>query len=352
MRIGNWDVVDVLGQGASATVYLGKHYKTGRQVAMKCFFKEILSCNKKKIKRMRREVALLRLLDHPHIIKLYEVVETKKKVFLILEHAAGGDLFDYITRRGRLGPKESKRIVMQVVSALMHCQEFNVSHLDIKPENIFLDKNNNVKLGDFGMAVTNSSKERFSLMCGSRSYMSPEVVLGKYKAKSADIWSLGIVLYGMICGFTPFDNCGGASLMDSICKVRIRMPPKKWSNEEMNHLLTCMLNRDAEKRIQLSHLATQLGLYPISSTPFYQDNRSKDIDYDVVEDMTILAMGDHDNIVKALSRTSTNHLTLHYKRMKLIKDHRRAELALPHRSISTAIVKRDTKIRRCYSYPL
>jgi len=146
-----------LGSGITGSVRLGIHADTGFKVALKIVLKKYLNKSPERWSVLRREIAVMKVTDHPNIVKLYDVFETKHTIILVTELLTGGELFDYIPRHG-LSRHESLRLLAQMTSALLHCHEFDIVHRDLKPENLLMDDLHNVKIGDFGMARLMKSK--------------------------------------------------------------------------------------------------------------------------------------------------------------------------------------------------
>lgn len=208
-KLGAYLVSDnTLGHGSFAKVRLALHVKSGFVYAMKIIRKpEDLEEQNAGYKRIRREVDNMRILNHQNIIELVEVFQTKRFICIVMEYCSVGDLFEYVAKKKRLEEKEALRLFDQILSAVNYCHQKRVVHRDLKPENIFLDKNLNVRLGDFGFSRSfDPSQPRLSTCCGSFGFAAPELLLGeKYVGPSADIWSLGVILYMMICGVNPFN---------------------------------------------------------------------------------------------------------------------------------------------------
>eukprot|EP00826_Nyctotherus_ovalis_P023616 TRINITY_DN1815_c0_g2_i19.p2 TRINITY_DN1815_c0_g2~~TRINITY_DN1815_c0_g2_i19.p2 ORF type:complete len:171 (-),score=38.47 TRINITY_DN1815_c0_g2_i19:17-529(-) len=147
---------------------------------------------------MMREISLLRRLSHPHIVQLYEVIETSRQIYLVTELVHGKSLRDYVRSKAnkRLTDKEGMRIFKQVLSGVEYCHKLNVTHRDIKMENILLDTNLNAKLIDFGFSICSAPTQQLKIFCGTPSYMAPEVVSRKeYLGPPSDMWSMGVLLY-------------------------------------------------------------------------------------------------------------------------------------------------------------
>ena len=206
-----------LGSGTFGKVKLATHALTGHRVAVKII-------NKHKISsmdiggRIKREIQFLRMLRHPHIIKLYEVIATPSDIIMVLEYA-GGELFQYIVDHGRLPESEARRFFQQIITATNYCHKHKVAHRDLKPENLLLDEFLNIKVGDFGLSNLMGDGDFLKTSCGSPNYAAPEVIAGRlYSGPEVDVWSCGVILYVMLCGRLPFDDDYVPSLFVKISK--------------------------------------------------------------------------------------------------------------------------------------
>uniref|UniRef100_A0A8C2QFQ8 non-specific serine/threonine protein kinase n=1 Tax=Cricetulus griseus TaxID=10029 RepID=A0A8C2QFQ8_CRIGR len=178
-------------------VKLGVHCITGQKVAVKIVNREKLS--ESVLMKVEREIAILKLIEHPHVLKLHDVYENKKYLYLVLEHVSGGELFDYLVKKGRLTPKEARKFFRQIVSALDFCHSYSICHRDLKPENLLLDEKNNIRIADFGMASLQVGDSLLETSCGSPHYACPEVIKGeKYDGRRADMWSCGVILFALL----------------------------------------------------------------------------------------------------------------------------------------------------------
>ena len=185
---------------------LAEHILTGHKVAIKVL-------NLKKVKaldmeeKVRREIKILRLFEHPHIIRSYEVIETPTDIFVVTEYVKSGELFDYIVEKGRLGEEEARHFFQQIISGVEYCHRNMVVHRDLKPENLLLDSKSNVKIADFGLSNIMRDGQFLKTSCGSPNYAAPEVISGKlYAGPEVDVWSCGVILYALLCGSLPFDD--------------------------------------------------------------------------------------------------------------------------------------------------
>ena len=176
---------------------------------------------------IEREIVIMKLIEHPNIMRLYDVWETSTELYLILEYVEGGELFDYICENGRLSTSEALGYFQQIVSAVDYCHHFNIAHRDLKPENLLLDGNKNIKVADFGMAAWQKSNSNGLLRtaCGSPHYAAPEVIAGTpYNGSASDIWSCGIILFALLAGRLPFDDDDLATLLEKVKIAKFEFP--------------------------------------------------------------------------------------------------------------------------------
>lgn len=206
LKIGPYFLGKTLGVGSFGKVKLGQHEKCGQKVAVKIL-------NRKKIHflgmsiKVKREIELLKIFIHPHIIRLFEIIHTKSDIFMVTEYINGGELFDYIIENGRLTESESRRFFQQMISGIEYCHRKMVVHRDLKPENLLLDSHLNIKIADFGLSNIVQDGIFLKTSCGSPNYAAPEVISGRpYLGPEVDIWSCGIIMYALLCGSLPFDD--------------------------------------------------------------------------------------------------------------------------------------------------
>lgn len=235
---------------------LGKHKDNGFKVAIKIVQKKFLDQSDSRWDIMKREIAILKLMDHPNILSLYDVLETKANLYLVLEYIKGGELFDYILSRNKLPIPEALRLLGQMIDGLEHCHQHSICHRDLKPENLLLDKDLNVKIADFGFAQVMSKAHGdvvLSTSCGSPHYAAPEIIQGKgYDGKKTDVWSLGVILFALVTGMLPFDHDHIPTLLDLVVCGEYSLPffvPPPIAN-----LIGRMLTVDPKKRISMSKI--------------------------------------------------------------------------------------------------
>lgn len=242
-------VVRKLGQGTYGKVQLAINKETRLEVAIKTIKKKRIQ-NEQDLQRIRREIQILSSVTHPHIVHIYEVFENRDKMVLVMEYAAGGELFDYLSEHHCLSDEEARRIFRQIVSACYYCHQNNICHRDLKLENILLDEFGNAKIADFGLSTVFGRDAGLVTYCGSPLYASPEIVSGTpYRGPEVDCWSLGVLLYTLVYGAMPFDGSNFRRLVRQITTGRYHEPdPPSAASDLIARLLT--VNRDA--RIQMT----------------------------------------------------------------------------------------------------
>ncbi|XP_028813559.1 serine/threonine-protein kinase BRSK2 isoform X10 [Denticeps clupeoides] len=235
----------------SGLVKLGVHCVTCQKVAIKIVNREKL--NESVLMKVEREIAILKLIEHPHVLKLHDVYENKKYLYLVLEHVSGGELFDYLVKKGRLTPKEARKFFRQIISALDFCHSHSICHRDLKPENLLLDEKNNIRIADFGMASLQVGDSLLETSCGSPHYACPEVIRGeKYDGRKADVWSCGVILFALLVGALPFDDDNLRNLLEKVKLGVFHMP--HFIPPDCQNLLRGMIEVDATKRLTLEQI--------------------------------------------------------------------------------------------------
>ncbi|ORZ22909.1 kinase-like domain-containing protein [Lobosporangium transversale] len=254
-HVGPYVLSRTLGKGSSGCVKLARHRKTNEQVAVKIISKASLA-NKAAVHRgIEREIAIMKLINHPHVIRLYDVYETEKELFLVMEYVSGGELFEYLVNKGRLDETEALRFFQQIIVGLAFCHKRKICHRDLKPENLLLDDRMNVKIADFGMASLQKTGRLLETSCGSPHYASPEVVTGlKYDGSSSDIWSCGIILYALLTGHLPFDDENIRQLLSKVKSGKFYMPTD--ISSEARDLISRMLTVNPKRRITMQGVMT------------------------------------------------------------------------------------------------
>uniref|UniRef100_A0A8C1MVG9 MAP/microtubule affinity-regulating kinase 3 n=1 Tax=Cyprinus carpio TaxID=7962 RepID=A0A8C1MVG9_CYPCA len=222
-HIGNYRLLKTIGKGNFAKVKLARHILTGREVAIKIIDKTQL--NPTSLQKLFREVRIMKGLNHPNIVQLFEVIETEKTLYLVMEYASGGEVFDYLVSHGRMKEKDARAKFRQIVSAVHYCHQKNIVHRDLKAENLLLDADSNIKIADFGFSNEFKLGSKLDTFCGSPPYAAPELFQGKkYDGPEVDIWSLGVILYTLVSGSLPFDGQNLKELRERVLRGKYRVP--------------------------------------------------------------------------------------------------------------------------------
>ncbi|KAM7015958.1 serine/threonine-protein kinase BRSK2-like isoform 16-T16 [Tautogolabrus adspersus] len=319
--VGPYRLEKTLGKGQTGLVKLGIHCVTCQKVAIKIVNREKLS--ESVLMKVEREIAILKLIEHPHVLKLHDVYENKKYLYLVLEHVSGGELFDYLVKKGRLTPKEARKFFRQIISALDFCHSHSICHRDLKPENLLLDEKNNIRIADFGMASLQVGDSLLETSCGSPHYACPEVIRGeKYDGRKADAWSCGVILFALLVGALPFDDDNLRNLLEKVKLGVFHMP--HFIPPDCQNLLRGMIEVDAGKRFTLEqiqkhtwYLAGKNEPEPEQPVPRKVAIRmlaaAEEIDPDVLESMHSLGcFRDKDKLTKDLLSEEDNQEKMIY----------------------------------------
>ncbi|KAK3599647.1 hypothetical protein CHS0354_029109 [Potamilus streckersoni] len=250
-HIGKYRLIKTIGKGNFAKVKLAKHVPTGREVAIKIIDKTQL--NPSSLQKLFREVRIMKILDHPNIVKLFEVIETEKTLYLVMEYASGGEVFDYLVAHGRMKEKEARAKFRQIVSAVQYCHQKHIVHRDLKAENLLLDGDMNIKIADFGFSNEFVPGNKLDTFCGSPPYAAPELFQGKkYDGPEVDVWSLGVILYTLVSGSLPFDGQNLKELRERVLRGKYRIP--FYMSTDCENLLKRFLVLNPTKRASLESI--------------------------------------------------------------------------------------------------
>uniref|UniRef100_A0ACB8FU31 Uncharacterized protein n=1 Tax=Sphaerodactylus townsendi TaxID=933632 RepID=A0ACB8FU31_9SAUR len=325
---GLYDLDKTLGRGHFAVVKLARHVFTGEKVAVKVIDKTKLDTLA--TGHLFQEVRCMKLVQHPNIVRLYEVIDTQTKLYLILELGDGGDMFDYIMKHEEgLNEDLAKKYFAQIVHAISYCHKLHVVHRDLKPENVvFFEKQGLVKLTDFGFSNKFQPGKKLTTSCGSLAYSAPEILLGdEYDAPAvvlkeliifADIWSLGVILYMLVCGQPPFQEANDSETLTMIMDCKYTVPSRV--SKECKDLITRMLQRDPKRRASLEEIENHPWLQGVDPSPATKyniplvsyKNLSEEEHNSIIQRMVLGDIADRDTIVEALETNKYNHITATY----------------------------------------
>ncbi|MBA0748031.1 hypothetical protein Gogos_004887 [Gossypium gossypioides] len=249
-----FEVGRLLGQGTFAKVYQARNLRTGEICAIKTIDKEKIMKGGL-IDQIKREISVMRLVKHPNVVRLYEVMASKSKIYFVMEYVKGGELFNKIAK-GKLKEDDARRYFQQLIAAVDYCHSRGVYHRDLKPENLLLDENGNLKVSDFGLSAFIESSRQDGLLhttCGTPAYVAPEVIHHKgYDGAKADIWSCGVILYALLAGFLPFQHSNLMELYRKISRGEFKCP--HWFSPQVRKLLSRILEPNPIQRITVAKL--------------------------------------------------------------------------------------------------
>jgi serine/threonine protein kinase len=281
--IGPWILGECVGRGASGRVKIAKHRHSGQLAAVKILplapllnSRASINTQIRKTEKQRlgidREITMMKLMNHPNVLRLYDVYESSKELYLVLEYVEGGELFDFLVNRGRLPSIEALAYFKQIIHGLNYAHTFSIIHRDLKPENILIASLNPplVKIADWGMAAFAPPALELETSCGSPHYASPEIVNGeRYQGTATDIWSCGVILYALLTGRLPFDDKNVRILLDKVKSGKYSTPA--WIDPLAADLISKMLVIDVKQRITVYGQAIHICLI---SYDLFTDSRN------------------------------------------------------------------------------
>ena len=339
-KIGNYLIKKTLGKGTFGKVKLGIYLPTKEKVAIKIFEKARIIENDDEI-RLKREFEMLSSFNHPNIIHVSEIFESSDCFYSVMEYCEGGELFNYIVKNRRLSDEESSFFYYQLINGLEYIHSLGIVHRDLKPENLLLTTGNLLKIIDFGLS-NYFKNDLLSTPCGSPSYASPEMIEGKeYNGFKIDIWSSGIILYAMLCGFLPFEDKDNDALYEKILENKLLFP--KYISKEPKDLLEKILVKDPNKRISISK---------IKNHPFYL--KGKEIFeqefniYQVTKDFLNNKASFIENICipKIFNKCNFNENTYKKEKKKIIEDNLIKKIVIYQNKVDKKKEKHDINNQR------
>ncbi|KAF9614966.1 hypothetical protein IFM89_021396 [Coptis chinensis] len=249
-KIGKYEVGRTIGEGTFAKVKFAHNTETGESVAMKVLAKTTI-LKHKMVNQIKREISIMKIVRHPNIVRLHEVLASRTKIYIVLEFVTGGELFDKIVHQGRLSENESRRYFQQLIDAVDYCHSKGVYHRDLKPENLLIDSQGNLKISDFGLsALPRQGVGLLHTTCGTPNYVAPEVLRHQgYNGSAADIWSCGVILYVIMAGYLPFDETDLPTLYKKISTADFSFPT--WFSPASKSFISRILDPNPRARIQI-----------------------------------------------------------------------------------------------------
>ncbi|KAK7282922.1 hypothetical protein RIF29_12045 [Crotalaria pallida] len=278
-KVGKYEIGRTIGEGTFAKVKFAQNTETGESVAMKVLDRNTI-IKHKMVDQIKREISIMKLVRHPYIVRLHEVLASRTKIYIILEFITGGELFDKIIHHGRLSEAESRRYFQQLIDGVDYCHSKGVYHRDLKPENLLLDSLGNIKISDFGLsALPEQGVSILRTTCGTPNYVAPEVLSHKgYNGAVADVWSCGVILYVLMAGYLPFDELDLTTLYSKIDKAEYSCPA--WFPVGAKSLIRRILDPNPETRITIEQIRNdewfQRGYAPVSLLE-YEDVNLDDV---------------------------------------------------------------------------
>eukprot|EP01018_Ginkgo_biloba_P016953 Gb_16900 [translate_table: standard] len=252
--LGKYELGRLLGQGTFAKVYYARNLKTGESVAIKVIDKTKIEKGGM-MDQIKREISIMKLVRHPNIAKLYEVMASKSRVYFVLEYVRGGELFHKVAK-GKLREETARRYFQQMISAVDFCHSRGVYHRDLKPENLLVDGQGSLKVSDFGLSALPQQFRQDGLLhttCGTPAYVAPEVILRKgYDGAGADVWSCGVILFVLMAGYLPFHDANLMAMYKKVYKGEFKCPP--WFSPDVRRILSRLLDPNPRTRITIARL--------------------------------------------------------------------------------------------------
>lgn len=303
-KVGKYEIGRTIGEGTFAKVKFAKNTETGEAVAIKVLAKSTILKNKM-VDQIKREISITKMMRHPNIVRLHEVLSSHTKIYIILEFINGGELFDRIVHKGKLSEKEAREYFQQLIDAVAYCHEKGVYHRDLKPENLLLDSEGKLKVSDFGLsALPQQGVELLYTTCGTPNYIAPEVLSNKgYDGGAADIWSCGVILYVILAGYLPFEESDLPSLYKKVNAAEFSYP--FWFPDNAKSLINRILDPNPKTRI---------GIDGVKKHPWFQINYtsiSHGEDSDVsLDDVHAVFNGIEDQYVTEKSEEKTGPLLM------------------------------------------
>uniref|UniRef100_A0A8C7SGY8 non-specific serine/threonine protein kinase n=1 Tax=Oncorhynchus mykiss TaxID=8022 RepID=A0A8C7SGY8_ONCMY len=337
VSMGYYEIERTIGKGNFAVVKLATHIITKAKVAIKIVDKTQL--DDENLKKIFREVQIMKMLRHPHIIRLYQVMETERMIYLVTEYASGGEIFDHLVAHGRMAEKDARRKFKQIVAAVHFCHCRNIVHRDLKAENLLLDHNLNIKIADFGFSNLFSRGQLLKTWCGSPPYAAPELFEGKeYDGPKVDIWSLGVVLYVLVCGALPFDGSTLQNLRARVLSGKFRIP--FFMSTDCEYLIRHMLVLEPSRRLSMEQICKNKWMKQGDPDPEFErlivecEQVKSERETELINEQVLMAMSemglDRERTLQSLHTDAYDHYSAIYSLLSdRLKKHKTLRVAPP-----------------------
>ncbi|XP_074281070.1 CBL-interacting serine/threonine-protein kinase 24 [Silene latifolia] len=279
-RVGKYEVGRTIGEGTFAKVKFAVNSETGDSVAVKVLAKTTI-LKHRMVDQIKREISIMKIVRHPYIVRLHEVLASRSKIYIVLEFVPGGELFDKIVHKGKLSEMVSRKYFQQLIDAVSHCHSKGIYHRDLKPENLLLDVHGNLKISDFGLsALPQQGVDLLHTTCGTPNYVAPEVLNGQgYDGAAADIWSCGVILFVLIAGYLPFEETDLPSLYRKINSATFSCP--FWFSPGVKSLIDKILDPNPKSRITIEGIRSD-PWFRVNYIPVRQGIEEEEVNLDDV----------------------------------------------------------------------
>ncbi|CAL9159597.1 unnamed protein product [Musa hybrid cultivar] len=278
-RVGKYELGRTLGEGSFAKVKYARDVRTGNSFAIKILDKQQV-LRHKMVEQIKREISTMKLIKHPNVVQIYEVMASKTKIYIVLEFVDGGELFDKVANHGKLKEDEARRYFQQLINAVDYCHSRGVYHRDLKPENLLLDSYGTLKVSDFGLSAFAPQIREDGLLhttCGTPNYVAPEVLNDKgYDGTASDIWSCGVILFVLMAGYLPFDEPNLITLYKKISKAEFLFPA--WFSSGAKKLITRILDPNPHTRITISNILANEWFKKGYKPPYFEHGEDVSLD--------------------------------------------------------------------------
>ncbi|CCD71675.1 Serine/threonine-protein kinase kin-29 [Caenorhabditis elegans] len=250
-KIGLYDVGRAIGKGNFATVRIARHKIAKTKVAIKSI--DVSALDRENLIKLEREVKIVKVIDHPHIVKSYEIMRVDNMLYIVSEYCSSGELYETLIEKGRVAENVARKWFSETASAVAYLHSQGIVHRDLKAENILLGKNSNIKIIDFGFSNFQTGDQLLNTWCGSPPYAAPELLLGNsYDGMKADIWSMGVLLYILVAGGFPFPSDSVNKLKRSVLSGLVKIP--YWVSVECADFIRKMLVLNPGKRYTIQNV--------------------------------------------------------------------------------------------------